>query len=74
MEDFEFVSPTHFVFGRDAELKAGRMLAERGARKVLLHYGGRSAVESGLVDRVKSSLADAGVECVELGACGLIPR
>ncbi len=67
MEDFEFVSPTHFVFGRDAELKAGRMLAERGARKVLLHYGGRSAVESGLVDRVKSSLADAGVECVELG-------
>ena len=67
MEDFKFVSPTHFVFGRDAELKAGRMLAERGARKVLLHYGGRSAVESGLVDRVKSSLADAGVECVELG-------
>ena len=67
MEDFEFVSPTHFVFGRDAELKAGRMLAERGARKVLLHYGGRSAVESGLVDRVKSSLADADVECVELG-------
>lgn len=67
MEDFEFVSPTHFVFGHDAELKAGAMLAERGARKVLIHYGGGSAVESGLVDRMKSTLDSAGVEYVLLG-------
>ena len=67
MEDFEFVSPTHFVFGRDAELKVGPKLAERGATKVLLHYGGRSAKASGLIDRVKRSLEKAGVGCVELG-------
>ncbi len=67
MEDFEFVSPTHFVFGHDAELKAGAMLAERGARKVLIHYGGGSAVESGLIDRMKSTLDNAGVEHVLLG-------
>ena len=47
MEDFEFVSPTHFVFGRNVESKVGGMLAERGAHKVLLHYGGQSAIEVG---------------------------
>ena len=67
MENFEFVSPTHFVFGRDAEQKVGAKLAERGATRVLLHYGGSSAVKSGLIDRVKASLAEAGIVCVELG-------
>ena len=67
MEDFEFVSPTRFVFGRKAEEKVGVKLAERGAKRVLLHYGGGSAVKSGLIDRVKASLSAAGVDCVELG-------
>ena len=67
MENFEFVSPTHFVFGRGAEEKVGSKLAERGARKVLLHYGGSSAIKSGLIDRVKASLDAAGIEHVELG-------
>ena len=67
MENFEFVSPTHFVFGRGAEEQAGAKLAERGARKALLHYGGSSAVKSGLIDRVKASLEAAGVGYVELG-------
>lgn len=67
MENFEFVSPTHFVFGRNAEVQVGEKLAERGARKVLLHFGGKSAVESGLIARIEGSLAEAGVECVKLG-------
>ena len=67
MEDFEFVSPTHFVFGHNAESKLGPMLAERGARKVLLHYGGQSAIKSGLIDRVCASLEQAGIEYVKLG-------
>lgn len=67
MEDFEFVSPTHFVFGRKAEEKVGPMLAERGARKVLLHFGGHSAIKSGLIDRVCASLDAAGVGYVKLG-------
>ena len=67
MENFEFVSPTHFVFGRGAEEQVGSKLAERGAQRVLLHYGGQSAVKSGLIDRVKASLVEAGIVCVELG-------
>lgn len=67
MENFEFVSPTHFVFGKDAELQVGTKLAERGARKVLLHFGGKSALASGLIDRVKESLETHGIEHVTLG-------
>lgn len=32
MENFEFVSPTHFVFGKGAEEQVGSKLAECGAR------------------------------------------
>lgn len=67
MEDFEFVSPTHFVFGRGVENQVGAQMASRGARKALLHYGGQSALKSGLIDRVKASLDAAGVGYVELG-------
>ena len=67
MENFEFVSPTHFVFGKGAEEQVGTKLAERGARKALLHFGGQSAVKSGLIDCVKASLDAQGIEHVELG-------
>ena len=67
MENFEFVSPTHFVFGKGAEEQVGAKLAERGASKALLHFGGQSAVKSGLIDRVKASLDAQGIEHVELG-------
>ena len=67
MLDFEFMSPTQFVFGRGVEEKVGGKLAERGAKKVLLHFGGQSAVRSGLIDRVCASLDAAGVAWVKLG-------
>ena len=66
MLDFEFMSPTQFVFGRGVEEKVGDKLAERGAKKVLLHFGGQSAVRSGLIDRVCASLDAAGVEDIRL--------
>ena len=72
MENFEFVSPTHFVFGHDAEQQVGSKLAERGARKVLLHYGGQSALRSGLVDKIKASLGAEGLAYVTLG--GVVPN
>ena len=67
MLDFEFMSPTQFVFGRGVEEKVGGKLAERGAKKVLVHFGGQSAVRSGLIDRVCASLDAAGVAWVKLG-------
>lgn len=67
MENFEFISPTHFVFGHEAEEKVGPLLKERGAQKVLLHFGSESARRSGLLDRVIASLDAQGIAHVELG-------
>ena len=67
MENFEFVSPTRFVFGRGVEEQVGAKLRACGAEKVLLHFGGRSAEESGLLGRIRASLEAAGISWVELG-------
>ena len=50
MENFTFYSPTCFVFGKDTESQAGSLVKRFGGTKVLIHYGGGSAVRSGLLD------------------------
>ena len=57
MNNFEFYSPTCFVFGKDTETSAGEYVKRFGGSKVLIHYGGGSAVRSGLLDRIKESLS-----------------
>lgn len=67
MENFTYCTPTKYVFGRDAELQAGSEASAAGMRRVLLVYGGGSAVRSGLLDRVTASLKSAGVNVTTLG-------
>lgn len=67
MNDFTYCSPTRYVFGRDAELKAGEEALACGWTRVMLVYGMGSVVRSGLLDRVKKSLHESGVTTVELG-------
>lgn len=74
MTDFNFWSPTYFAFGRGTESRTGELVRKFGGKKALLHYGGRSAVASGLVGRVKASLAESGVDFVELGGVKPNPR
>ena len=74
MENFEFYSPTCFVFGKDTENQAGKYVKRFGGSKVLIHYGGGSAERSGLLGRVRASLDDAGIAYVELGGVKPNPR
>lgn len=74
MENFEFYSPTFFEFGKDTENKAGELVKRFGGNKVLVHYGGGSAVRSGLLDRVKASLDNENISYVELGGVKPNPR
>lgn len=67
MNNFQYCAPTKYVFGRGAEEQAGAQLAELGATKALIVYGQGSAVKSGLLGRVKDSLAQAGIAACELG-------
>lgn len=74
MENFNFYSPTEFVFGKDRENETGYYLKKYGAKKVLIHYGSGSVIKSGLLDRVKKSLSDSGIEFTELGGVKPNPR
>ncbi len=72
MKNFTYYTPTKIVFGKDTEKEVGQLVKDAGATKVLLHYGGESAQRSGLLDRVRESLKEAGIEFVELG--GVVPN
>ena len=74
MDNFQFYSPTEFIFGRDTETKAGEMVKKYGGTKVLIHYGSGSAVKSGLLDCVKASLDASGIAYTELGGVQPNPR
>ena len=72
MFDFQLYTPTKVVFGRNAEAQVGDLVKAQNAKKVLIHYGGGSVIRSGLLDRVKASLDNAGISYVELG--GVVPN
>ena len=72
MFDFKYFTPTKVLFGKNTEDKVAELIQEFGGKKVLIHYGGQSAVKSGLIDRVKTLLDEAGIFHVELG--GVVPN
>ena len=67
MNNFVYETPTKVYFGKDEELKVGEIVAEYNPSKVLIHYGGKSAKESGLLDRVIKCLEDKKINYVLLG-------
>ena len=72
MNNFNFYSPTQFIFGRERENETGKYVNRFGGSRVLIHYGSGSVVKSGLLDRVKKSLNEAGIWHTELG--GVVPN
>lgn len=74
MKNFTYQLPTRFVFGRSTENEVGREVRALGGTRVLIHYGGGSAVRSGLIDRVKKALDEQGISHVELGGVQPNPR
>ena len=72
MFNFEFYAPTRVVFGKGTENRTGELVKEYGGTRVLIHYGGQSAVKSGLLDRVKKALDTENIFHVELG--GVVPN
>jgi len=67
MNNFRFCSPTEFIFGRNTVDKVGQFVKKYGGTKVLLHYGGQSAIKSGLLADIENSLKNEFVEYVKLG-------
>lgn len=74
MQNFQYYAPTQVVFGRDTENQVAELVKKYGGTRVLLHYGGQSAVKSGLIAKVEKILSDAGIEYVKLGGVKPNPR
>ena len=66
MNDFNFYSPTRFVFGRGACDRTGETLSAQSWKRVLVVYGQGSVVRTGTLERVLSSLDAAGIAHTEL--------
>lgn len=74
MQNFKYYAPTQVVFGRDTEKQVAELVKKYGGTRVLLHYGGQSAVKSGLIAKVEKILSNAGIEYVKLGGVKPNPR
>jgi len=72
MRDFNYYAPTEVVFGKESEEQVAALVNKYGGTKVLVHYGGKSALRSGLLDKVCALLGKGGVAYVKLG--GVVPN
>ena len=72
MKDFNYYAPTEVVFGEQSEEQVASLIKKYGGTKVLMHYGGQSAIRSGLLDKVCGLLKEDGVQYVTLG--GVVPN
>ena len=74
MHAFTFSLPTQIVFGPGTESETGKLIVRHGGRRVLVVYGGQSAVRSGLIARVQAALTQAGLEQDTFGGIHPNPR
>jgi len=67
MNNFKFYGPTEFVFGKNTVSKVAQLVKQYGGTKVLVHYGSRSAIQSGLLAEVENCLQNSFIDYVKLG-------
>ena len=72
MKDFNFYAPTEVIFGEQSEEQVAALVKKYGGTKVLVHYGGQSAIKSGLLNKICGLLDEGGVAYVKLG--GVVPN
>lgn len=71
MQNFDYMTPTRLIFGKESIVKLPSVMAQFGKR-ILLTYGGGSIKKTGLYDRVKELLK--GYEIVELSGIQPNPK
>ena len=75
MHGFEYFCPTEIIFGRGAEDKVAGKIRKHGGSRVMILYGGGSAVKSGLIPKIERLLAaDGFAELKVIGGVKPNPR
>lgn len=72
MNNFRFWSPTEFVFGKNTVSNTAQLIKKHKGTKVLIHYGGQSAIKSGLLAAIENNLQNEFIDYVKLG--GVVPN
>lgn len=72
MKDFNYYAPTEVVFGENSEEQVAALVKKYGGTKVLVHYGGKSAERSGLLDKICRLLTEGGIAFKKFG--GVVPN
>lgn len=67
MRNFTMYNPTRIEFGKEKENHIGEYMKQYGVKKALIVYGSERIKKSGLLDRVTASLAENGIDFLELG-------
>lgn len=74
MNNFDFLNPTKVIFGKGVQNDVGIQIKQHCSGKVLLHYGGKSAKQSGLLTQICTSFDKCGIDYIELGGVRPNPR
>lgn len=74
MLDFTYYAPTKVYFGKDKQKMVGEIIKGYGYKKIMLQYGKGSIKKSGLYDEAMTSLAENGIEVVEMGGVEPNPK
>lgn len=66
MRNFNYLNPTKIYFGRDAEMQIADIIKPYGSRVLIVHYGDAFIKSSGLIERIRGYMENAGITCYEL--------
>ena len=74
MLDFIYYAPTKIFFGKDKHLEVGNIIKNYGFKKIMMQYGKESIKKSGLYNQIMKSLAENGIEVIEMGGVEPNPK
>ena len=74
MLNFDLCLPTQFVFGKETEYQVGKLIKKYKGLKIMVIYGGNSAVRSGLINRVCECIEEKDLEYILEGGVASNPR
>jgi len=66
MQSFEYFCPTEIIFGVGAENCVAEKIRKHGGSRVMILYGGGSAIKSGLLPRIERLLLTGGLAALKV--------
>ena len=66
MHSFEYFCPTEIIFGQGAENCIAEKIRKHGGNRVMVLYGGGSAIKSGLIPKIERLLLTGGLAALKV--------